>query len=42
MFRIRIWDSATGEIVYDNGMGTDLFAPPTTPLGGGSIVIHTG
>jgi len=37
-FRIKIWD-ATG-VVYDNQMGTDDSATPTTTLGGGSIVIH--
>lgn len=32
-FRLKLTDAATGDVVYDNG--TD------TPLGGGSIVVHT-
>jgi len=37
-FRIKIWN-ATG-VVYDNEVGTDDSATPSTTLGGGSIVIH--
>ena len=39
-FRIKIWDAATGVVAYDNGLGPPDSADPTTPLGGGSIVIH--
>ena len=39
-FRIRIWNDSG--IVYDNQMGADDDAEPTTALGGGSIVIHSG
>jgi hypothetical protein len=39
-FRIKIWDKATGTLVYDNQFGADDDAEPTTLLGGGSIVIH--
>lgn len=39
-FRIKIWDMATGTIVYDNQMGAADNAGATTALGGGSIVIH--
>ncbi|MBI4320123.1 MAG: carboxypeptidase regulatory-like domain-containing protein [Chloroflexi bacterium] len=39
-FRMRIWDQATGAVVYDNQMGADAAADPTTVLAGGSIVIH--
>jgi|GEM_PF-2638482 len=39
-FRIKIWDQATEEIVYDNMMAATDDAAPTTALGGGSIVIH--
>jgi hypothetical protein len=39
-FRIKIWDVATGNIVYDNQLGADDNADPTTVLGGGSIVIQ--
>lgn len=39
-FRIKIWDKATGDIVYDNQMGAGDAADPTTAVMGGSIVIH--
>jgi hypothetical protein len=39
-FRIKIWDKATGDIVYDNQTGAADDATPTLALGGGSIVIH--
>jgi PKD repeat protein len=39
-FRIKIWDVATGDVVYDNQMGSADDAEATTALGGGSIVIH--
>jgi len=39
-FRIKIWDKATGNIIYDNMTGAADTANPTTALGGGSIVIH--
>jgi hypothetical protein len=40
MFRIKIWDKATGNIIYDNLMSEDDYVDPTTIIGGGSIVIH--
>ncbi|HAG08943.1 MAG TPA: hypothetical protein DCK87_05190 [Desulfotomaculum sp.] len=39
-FRIKIWDKAKDIVVYDNQMGTDENAEPSTVIGGGSIVIH--
>lgn len=39
-FRIKIWDKATENIIYDNQLGVTDSADPTTVLGGGSIVIH--
>jgi len=39
-FRIKIWDKATGQTVYDNKIGTDDYGDEATALGGGSIVIH--
>lgn len=39
-FRIKIWDKATGTIVYDNQIGDSDTGNATTALGGGSIVIH--
>ena len=38
-FRIKIWDIATGRIVYDNQMSASDDATPLA-IGGGSIVIH--
>ena len=41
-FRIKIWDlDAENAVVYDSQLGALDDAGPTTPLGGGSIVIHT-
>jgi len=39
-FRIKIWDLATGAVVYDNQMGSADDAEAGSSLGGGSIVIH--
>jgi probable HAF family extracellular repeat protein len=39
-FRIKIWDKASGDVVYDNRMGELEDSDAATPLGGGSIVIH--
>ena len=41
-FRIKIWDVATGAIVYDNQLGTNDAAAlsDATIIQGGSIVIH--
>jgi hypothetical protein len=42
LFRIKIWNKNNGDaVVYDNQMGDDEDADPTTAIGGGSIVIHT-
>ena len=38
--RIRIWDKATDEIVYDNQMDADDDADATTAIEGGNIKIH--
>ncbi len=38
--RIKIWDKATGDVIYDNQMSAEDTADPTTALGGGNIVIH--
>lgn len=43
LFRIRIWGKDDGDwVVYDNMVGAPSSSDPTTALGGGSIVIHTG
>jgi len=39
-FRMKIWDKATGNIIYDNQMGAGDDAAPTTAIAGGSIIIH--
>ena len=39
-FRIKIWNKATSETLYDNQMGAPNGDTPSTALGGGSIVIH--
>ncbi|MDY6865172.1 MAG: hypothetical protein SVY15_04265 [Halobacteriota archaeon] len=41
LFRIKIWDKDNGDsIIYDNLMGADDDADPTTEIGGGQIKIH--
>ena len=40
-FRIKIWDSNNGEIVYDNAPGSDdINASGQMALGSGDIIIH--
>lgn len=39
-FRIKIWDKNSGQVVYDNQMGTADDGTPSTALGGGSITIQ--
>jgi hypothetical protein len=39
-FGIRIWDPATGAVIYDNGVGADDTESSLTPLGGGNTTIH--
>lgn len=41
MFRIKIWDLISEEIVYDNQMGASDTSDPTTAISGGSIVVHS-
>jgi protocatechuate 3,4-dioxygenase beta subunit len=38
--RLKIYDKASGTIVYDNQMGSPDSSSPSTALGGGSVVIH--
>jgi PKD repeat protein len=42
LFRIKIWDNETEEIVYDNQMGDDEDADATTEIAAGNIVVHDG
>jgi len=43
LFRIKIWDRDNGDaLIYDNQLGDADDADPATPIGGGSIVIHSG
>jgi hypothetical protein len=39
-FRMKIWEAATNELVYDNQLGAPDDADPTTVIGGGAITIH--
>jgi len=39
-FRIKIWDTETGVVVYDNMLTADDMADPATEIQGGSIVVH--
>jgi uncharacterized repeat protein (TIGR01451 family) len=39
-FRIKIWSTATGGVVYDNQPGASDDGDAATTLGGGSIAIH--
>jgi len=41
-FRIKIWDTATSAVVYDNALGSsdDIDAANPQAISGGSIVIH--
>jgi len=39
-FRIKIWQKATDQLVYDNMMNAEDTAEPSTVLQGGSIKIH--
>jgi len=38
-FRIKIWDTSSGLIVYDNQMGKDAVGSDATELDG-SIIVH--
>jgi len=40
LFRIKIWDKTTNTLIYDTQLGAADNADPSTPIGGGSIVIH--
>lgn len=40
-FRIKIFNKATGVVIYDNMFGASDTETPTTALGGGSIIIHS-
>lgn len=39
-FRLKVWDKTSGGIVYDNQIGANDSADPSTALSGGSIVSH--
>jgi hypothetical protein len=39
-FRIKIWETSTGNVLYDNQGGQPNDSGAATALGGGSIVIH--
>lgn len=39
-FRIKVWQRASGEVVFDTQPGAADTEDPTTVVEGGSIVIH--
>ena len=39
-FRIKVWDPASGTVLYDSQMGDPDYADPTTPITGGSLTVH--
>lgn len=39
-FRIKIWKKALGNVVYDNQLGAEDDASPSTIIGRGSVIIH--
>ena len=39
--RIRIWNRVTGDVVYDNAPGSPPDSSDASPLGGGSIRVHS-
>ncbi|MFC1718396.1 T9SS type A sorting domain-containing protein, partial [Candidatus Poribacteria bacterium] len=41
LFRIKIWNMDNYAIIYDNQVGADDYADPTTAIGSGNIVIHS-
>ncbi len=41
-FRIKIWDQATGTIIYDNQRDSGDDAAPSTSITDGNIIIHQG
>ena len=40
-FRIKIWERDNDLVIYDNNLEVDEDSDPTTPISGGSIVIHS-
>ena len=40
-FRLKVWDKATGAVVYDNQLGAADDEATTDAIEGSSIVIHT-
>jgi hypothetical protein len=38
--RVKIWDPSTGAVIYDSQPGAPNASNPTTPLGGGNVMIH--
>ncbi|WP_217694761.1 HYR domain-containing protein [Algoriphagus marinus] len=40
-FRIKIWNSSTSEIIYDNEKGASDYKEASTKITGGSITVHS-
>lgn len=39
--RVKIWDAASGSVVYDTQPGAANTSAPTTPVSGGNITVHS-
>jgi hypothetical protein len=42
LFRIKIWDRASNEVIYDSKMGESDGSYDGAPVGGGNIKVHKG
>jgi DNA/RNA endonuclease G (NUC1) len=38
--RLKVWNAATGAVIYDSAPGAADYSAPTTVLGGGNVSIH--
>jgi hypothetical protein len=41
LIRVKVWNSTTGQVIYDTQPGDPDNALPTLPLNGGAIQVHT-
>jgi hypothetical protein len=42
LVRVKIWRLGSGEVIYDARMGAPDHEDPIVPMGGGSVVVHSG
>jgi hypothetical protein len=40
LIRLKVWNTATGQVIYDTDPGAADTAPPATVLAGGSVTVH--